>query len=175
MQSSTCPPQTFSTSTAAGACRALFHFCNELIHLDDSLRNVAQLHHTTQVITKKKGGRSTWHYDGAHPKKKAVYDDEGQATSVTDYNHPSHKQEFTQREQFLRSILVTGAEENQVVSSLITESHSAVVDDDGHKREKMKWTFKREAGETMAMGMLANGGMQHATSDCASTESHHAC
>ena len=34
------------------ACRALFHFCNELIHFDDNLRTVAQLHHTTQVTTK---------------------------------------------------------------------------------------------------------------------------
>ena len=55
---------------------------------------------------------------------------------------------------------MTGATENQAISSLLIESRAKVVGDDGHKREKMKWTSKREAGETMAMGMLANGMQQ---------------
>jgi hypothetical protein len=111
----------------SGACRALFHFCNTLIHKDDNLRTVAQLWHTTQVITKKKGGCSTWHHDGASPKKKTVCDDEGEPTSVTDYNNPSHKQECTQRGAFVRSILVTGETEHQAISSLLIESTAAVV------------------------------------------------
>ena len=86
-----------------------------------------------------------------------VSDGKGGSTSVTDYNNPSRKQEVTQREQFVRSILVTGATENQAISSLLIESSSAVVGDDGHKREKMKWTLKREAGETMTMGMFSSG------------------
>jgi hypothetical protein len=73
----------------SGACRALFHFCNTPIHKDGNLRTVAQLWHTTQVITKKKGGRSTWNHDGASPKKNTARDDEGEPTSVTDYNNPS--------------------------------------------------------------------------------------
>jgi hypothetical protein len=118
----------------SGACRALFHSCNTLIHKADNLRTVAHLSHTTQVITKMKGGSSTWHYDGPSPKKKAVNDGEGGSTSVTDYNNPSKKQECTQRSQFVRSILVTGATENQAISSLLIESSSAVVGDDGHTR-----------------------------------------
>jgi hypothetical protein len=81
----------------SGACRALFHFFNELIHLDDGLRTVALLHHTTHVITKEEGGCSTWHHDGPSPRKKTVYDDDDKPTSVADYNHPSTKQECTQR------------------------------------------------------------------------------
>ena len=134
-----------------GYCRALFHFYNKLIHCDDNLRTVAQQCHTTQVITKMTGGSSTWHYDGPSPKKMTVSDGKGGSTSVTDYNNPSRKQEVTQREQFVRSILVTGATENQAISSLLIELSSAVVGDDGHKREKMKWTLKREAGETMTL------------------------
>jgi hypothetical protein len=56
------PPENIE-HIESDACRALSHFCNTLIHKDDNLRTVAQLHHTTQVITKKKGGRSTWHHD----------------------------------------------------------------------------------------------------------------
>jgi hypothetical protein len=54
--------------------------------MDGNLRTVALLHHTTQVITKGGGGRSTWHYDGPSPKKKTVCDGAGKPTNVTDYN-----------------------------------------------------------------------------------------
>jgi hypothetical protein len=80
--------------------------------------------------------------------------------SPTTTTQVTHKQECTQRAQFLRSILVTGAEENQVISSLLIESSSAVVGDDGLERETTKWAFEREAGETMTMGMFANGMQQ---------------
>jgi hypothetical protein len=86
--------------------------------------------------------------DGAIPRKKTARDSAGKTTSVVDYNLPSHKQECTQRYQFVRSILVTGETKDQVISSLLIESSSAVVGDDGHEREKMKWTFERKAGET---------------------------
>jgi hypothetical protein len=89
------------------ARRALFHFCNTLIHMDDNLCTVALLRHTTQVITKEEGGCSIWHTDGPGPKKKTAHDGTGKPISqVTDYNHPSTKQECTQRGLFCRSISV---------------------------------------------------------------------
>ena len=51
---------------------------------------------------------------------------------------------------------MTGAEENQVISSLLIESYTKVVGDDGLERGTMKWTFEREAGETMTMGMFVS-------------------
>jgi hypothetical protein len=79
------PPENIKHIDSA-ACRALFHFCNELIHLDDDLRTAAHLHHTTQVITKEEGGCSAWHYDGPSPRKKTAYDDDDKPTSVVDYS-----------------------------------------------------------------------------------------
>jgi hypothetical protein len=46
------------------------------------------------------------------------------STVVTDYNNPSHKQECTQRGDFIRSILVTGETEHQAISPLLIESLS---------------------------------------------------
>ena len=117
------------------------------------------------------GGRcSTWHYDGPSPKKRAVRDGAGKPThQVTDYNHPSTKQECTQRGQFCRSILVTGETEHQAISSLLIESKSAaVVGDDGHTRKTMKWAVPRKAGETMVMRMF-DVRERHAKIDCAPT------
>jgi hypothetical protein len=132
--------------------------------MGEILRTVAFLHHTTQVITKEKGGFSAWHYDGPSPKKKTVCDGARDPTLVADYSHPNIKQECTQRGEFCRSILVTGDTENQAMSSLLIESSTKVVGDVGHEKKAitMKWTAPRKAGDTMAMGMFASG-MQKAS------------
>jgi hypothetical protein len=52
------------------------------------------------------------------------------------------------------------------MSSLLIESNTEVVGDDGHEKKTMKWTVPRKAGETMMMGMFASGTQK---SDCAPT------
>jgi hypothetical protein len=54
--------------------------------MDGNLCTVTHLCHTTQVITKEEGARSTWHYGGPSPRKKTAYDDDDKPTA-----HLSHQ------------------------------------------------------------------------------------
>jgi hypothetical protein len=141
----------------SGPCRALLFFCHKHIHSVTELRCVATENHTTQIIIKPKGGYSPMHHDGPTGTKKAVDNGAGEMKQVTDHDRESRNQECVQAGEFCRSLTATGITKDQQISLLFLESNAGVAGDDGQMGQKMKVVYKREAGETVTIGMFANG------------------